>query len=173
MTDDPQQPRRVVLEKPDEKQDRTGCLAVGAILGIVAGIMIGMYALPPILKGIYGEKEVAAGLRYEGDARTFQVVSTEVIPDEDGGPSRVIVLMDVRSNRSWDATLADWTLEVEHLEDWQRAVSATSNGEPGFIVPLAKDVHLELIFEVEPPIEGDMVLEAIHLANPRLRFELE
>lgn len=165
-------PRRVVLEKPEDKQDRTGCLAVGAILGIVVGIMVGMYALPPILKSIYGEKEVAAGLAWEGDGRSFEVVSTEVLPAS-GDTHLVLVTLNIRSNKTWDATLDDWTLEVEHLDDWQQAASATSNGVPGFDVPLARDVLVVLAFDIEPPESDEFVIEALHLANPRLRFELQ
>ena len=79
-------PRRVVIEKPDEKQDRTGCLAVGAILGIVVGIMVGMYALPPILKDIYGESTVEANTTFEGDGRSKPVLvdfnRSDHLPDE-------------------------------------------------------------------------------------------
>lgn len=156
-----------MLEKPEEKQDRTGCLAVGAILGIVVGIMVGMYALPPILKGIYGEKEVEVNSAYEGDGRTIRVVGWEILATD---PLDVRVTVDIRSNKTWDVSLDDWTLEVEGIEDWQKAVSATSNGEPGHNIPLARDVRLSLQFLVEHSSAEPPTFEALHLANPRLKF---
>ncbi|HMO54290.1 MAG TPA: hypothetical protein PJ994_07285 [Tepidiformaceae bacterium] len=163
----PERPRRVVLEKAEEKQDRTGRLAIGAILGVVAGIMIGIYALPPILRGFYGETTVEANTTYEGDGRTIRVVGWEVIAED---PFDVRVTVDIRSNKSWDISLADWTLEVEGIKEWQRAASAESNGQPGHAIPLAEDVRLSLQFLVEGSGTEIPTMEALHLANPRLKF---
>ena len=160
-------PRRVVIEKPDEKQDRTGCLAVGAILGIVVGIMVGMYALPPILKDIYGESTVEANTTFEGDGRSIRVVGWEILSTD---PLDVRVTVDIRSNKTWDVSLDDWTLEVEGIDDWQKATAATSNGDPGHNIPLARDVRLSLQFLVEHSGSEPPTFEALHLANPRLKF---
>jgi hypothetical protein len=167
MGDVPDQPRRVVLEKAETKQDRTGCLAIGAILGVVVGIMVGIYALPPILRGIYGETTVEANTSYEGDGRSIRVVGWEIIAAD---PFDVRVTVDIRSNKSWDISLDDWTLEVEGIGDWQKAASATTNGEPGHTIPLGENVRLTLQFLVEGAGPELPMIEALHLANPRLKF---
>ncbi len=164
-----EQPKRVVLEKQEEKQDRTGCLAIGAILGVVVGIMVGMYALPPILRGIYGETTVDANAPFEGDGRSIRVVGWEILAAD---PFDVRVTMDIRSNKTWDVSLDDWTLEVEGIDDWLKPASATSNGEPGHQIPLGEDVRLSLQFLVESSGAEPPTLEALHLANPRLKFLL-
>lgn len=174
--------RRVLLEQPSpDKQGRAGCIAAGAVIGVLVGIMVGLYALPPILRSIYGETKVAAGETFEGDGRVITVeavgIASEPLGEASPGMQRsdVAIRLRITNNKTWDATLADWTLEVAGIENWLPAASAATDGEPGFAPPLGKTSTVELRFVVERP-ESDtrpLRLEALHLANPRVRFALE
>lgn len=173
--------RRVVLEQPSpDRQGRTGCIAAGAIIGVLVGIMVGLYALPPILRSIYGEKKVAAGETYEGDGRRIAVeaigVRSEPLDTPSPGMQRhdVFIALAITSNKTWDATLANWTLEVRGIENWLPAASASTDGQPGFDPPLGRATRVELHFIVERPAAETrpLELEALHLANPRVRFAL-
>jgi len=170
------------LEQPSaEHERRTGCIVSGAVIGVLVGLMVGLYALPPILKGIYGETKVAAGETYTGDARVIRVESAGRASDPLGNPSPgmrredVFVELTIRSNKTWDVELASFTLEVAGIEDWITPAGATTGGQPGLTIPLAEEVRVQFHFIVEVP-EGDdasLLAEALHLANPRVRFALQ
>ncbi len=177
-----QQPARRRLEQPSvEKERRTGCLVTGAVLGVLVGIMVGLYALPPILRNIYGETKVAAGETYRGDARVIRVESAGRASDPLGEPSPgmrredFFVELTIRSSKTWELVLTDFTIEVEGVKDWIKAAEATTNGEPGLNIPLAEEVRVQLHFVVEVPADSGATLlaEALHLANPRVRFALQ
>ncbi len=177
-----QPPARRRLEQPQvDRERRTGCLVTGAVLGVLAGIMIGLYALPPILRNIYGETKVAAGETYRGDGRVVRVESAGRASDPLGEPSPgmrredLFIELTIRSSKTWELSLADFTIEVEGVKDWIRAAEATTNGEPGLDVPLAEEVRVQLHFVVEVPTgsSASLLAEALHLANPRVRFALQ
>lgn len=179
----PEPARRVLLEQPSpDRQGRTGCIAAGAVIGVLVGLMIGLYALPPILRSIYGEEKVAAGNAYEGDGRTIAVQAISIPSEPLGEPSPGMVRTDVTvrltitSSKTWDATLADWTLEVRGIENWLPAAAATTDGQPGFTPSLGRTSTVDLHFVVERPLaraDSPLELEALHLANPRVRFALQ
>ncbi len=174
--------RRILLQQPSpDRQGRAGCITAGAIIGILAGIMVGLYVLPPVLRSIYGETRVAAGETYQGDGRTITVEAIGIASEPLGEPSPgmqrrdVSIRLRIANNKTWDATLADWTLEVAGIENWLPAAAATTNGQPGFTPPLGQVSIVELAFVVERPATdaADLRLEALHLANPRVRFALQ
>ena len=87
----------------------------------------------------------------------------------------VFVELTIRSNKTWDVELASFTLEVAGIEDWIKPAGATTGGQPGLTIPLAEEVRVQFHFIVEVP-EGDdasLLAEALHLANPRVRFALQ
>jgi len=177
-----QPPVRRRLEQPSAEQERrTGCLVTGAVVGVIVGLMVGLYALPPILKNIYGETKVAAGETYTGDARVVRVESAGRASDPLGEPSPgmrredFFVELTIRSNKTWEVVPADFTIEVEGVEDWIKPAGVTTDGQPGLTIPLAEDVRVQLHFIVEVPEGDDATLdaEALHLASPRVRFALQ
>jgi hypothetical protein len=176
-----QPPRRRLEQASPEKERRTGCLVTGAVLGVLVGIMVGIYALPPILRNIYGETKVAADEFYRGDARIIRVTSagraSEPLGDPSPGTRRedFFVELTVRSNKTWAIVVTDFTLELEGVKDWIKAAEATTNGEPGLNIPLGEEVTVQLHFIVEVPTASSVSLaaEALHLANPRVRFALQ
>ncbi|WP_322819484.1 hypothetical protein [Tepidiforma sp.] len=174
--------RRLVLQTPSpDRQGRTGCIAAGAIIGVLVGLMVGLYALPPILRSIYGETKVAAGQTFEGDGRIIAVEAVGIASEPLGQPSPgmqrhdVSLRLRITNNKTWDATLASWTLEVDGIENWIPAAEATTNGSPGFDPPLGQTSTVELHFIVQRPASetSPLRLEALHLATPRVRFALE
>lgn len=177
-----QQPARRRLEQPSaEKERRSGCLVTGAVLGVLVGIMVGLYALPPILRNIYGETKVAAGEVYRADGKVISLAAAARAPDPVGDPSAgmrredFFVDLTVRSNKTWDPLITDFTIEVDGVKDWIKAADATTNGEPGLRIPLAEEVTVRLHFIVEVPAAStaSLAAEAVHLSDPRVRFALQ
>lgn len=143
--------------------------------------MVGIYALPPILRNIYGETRVAADEFYRGDARIIRVQSagraSEPLGDPSPGMRRedFFVQLTIRSNKTWAVAVTDFTLEVEGVKDWIKAAQATTGGEPGLNIPFGEEVTVELHFIAEVPAGSSATLaaEALHLADPRVRFALQ
>lgn len=157
--------RRRVLETPaKDTQGRSGCLITGAILGIIVGATFAFYGLPPILKHFYGEKHIAVGQTYEGDAKTIRVLSRE---------SGSIVL-EVRTNKTWAPRPGDFSLQYKGAGDWQQATAATfTDGAPAvFDIPeLGETMRVTLMFP--PPPSAGAQAQYLHIADPRVRFDLQ
>ncbi len=166
MTSEPQ-PRRRRLEEQEEAGNRSGCLLLGAVLGIIVGIMFALYGLPPILRSIYGEKTVAAGETYEGDGRSIRVVSVERTTD----PDRYRVTLDVTTNKTWDLQPDDFNLEISTAKDWTPALPPGDDPDTSLDFTLGVERTLLLVFEA--PQRVDAKPEKLHLEHPRLKFDLE
>lgn len=151
----------------------------GAVLGVLVGIMVGIYALPPILKHYYGEKVVAAGEAYEGSggsrisAKSLGMASAP-LGEAAAGMRRFDFFASVALTLSQNRTLTPelFTLEFEELEDWQRA--ATIDSKPDVYVREFTETTIELHFIVEVPVTEaeELTPEALHLSDPRVKFEL-
>lgn len=167
MTTEPT-PRRRRLETPGEDTgNRAGCLFLGATLGIIVGIMFALYGLPPILRAIYGEEDVAADEAYEGDGRLIRVLRVEREPD----PERFVVSLDVTNNKTWDLAPEDFQLEITTEEDWIPALPPGDDPDTSLDFTLGQQRTLVLVFEAPTRVDARPV--ALHLADPRVRFDLE
>lgn len=159
-------PRRRRLNEPDDHGNRTGCLFLGAVLGIIVGIMFALYGLPPILRAIYGEESVAAGETYDKDARVIAVQSVE---RTDG---TFVVTMAATTNKTWDLQPQGVKLEITTQDEWLELLP---------LDPLAPETSLDfelgqpraLVLRFAAPPRADAVPVAVHFADPRVRFELE
>jgi len=140
-------------------------MAWGGVLGIIAGVMVALYALPPILRSFYGEEGVDYGAAYSADGRHIEVVAVSRDMDV------IIVRLTVRSNQLWSTTEEDWQLEVTGLDDWLPALPPDpSIPETSFELELATERTLVLRFSAP----GAEVADAaeLHLADPRVAFSL-
>lgn len=177
MTQTP--PVRRQLEQPSaEKQGRPGCLITGAVLGIIVGATFAFYGLPPILRYYYGEKTVAVGETYSGDAKTLRVVEAVrvAIDPGDGSVLPWFVTVEVLTNKTWRPEADDFSLEVDGVDEWVVAdeVSLLNGaGDPSDAgaIPLGKPALVMVRFE---PPAGAKIEDAthLHLSEPRLKFEL-
>gem|GEM_PF-1484866 len=171
-------PVRRRIEQPSAEQaKRSGCLIWGAVLGVLAGIMVGMYALPPILKHYYGEKVVAAGEAYEGGGKQIRIASFTQASDPVGeaapGMRRedFYAVLSVLAEKGWEAKLDQFTLEFKELDDWQEATDVeggTLRFEPG--QPMEVTIHFAVEYDAEET--PSLTPEAVHLSEPRVKFEV-
>ncbi len=177
-----QEPVRRRLEQPSEEaRKRSGCLVWGAVLGVLAGLMVGIYALPPILKHYYGETEVAADEFYRGDGKAIRVAEVGRASDPLGEPSAgmrredIFVAILVVSEDEWRPNVTDFSLELKEVDDWEQAAEATTNGAPGIAVAAGVETRVELHFIIEVPRDTveNVTPEALHLSDPRVRWAIE
>ncbi len=176
------EPVRRRIEQPSEdRAKRSGCLIWGAVLGVLVGIMVGVYALPPILRHYYGETKVAADEFYRGEGKAIRIATlgqaSEPLGEAAAGMRRedFFVTIVVVSEDEWQPKVTDFSLEMKELDEWQQAIDATSNGEPFDKVSPGIQTEIELHFVVEfSPEEADMITpKALHLSDPRVRFAIE
>ena len=168
-------PVRRRLEQPsEEKARRSGCLVWGAVLGVLGGLMLGIYALPPILKHFYGETTVAADEFYREDGKAIRLIEVRRGNGEDSGftgfqpredyYARVLVVVE----EVWTADRTDFSLEFEGLENWDIAEPGDElRFEPG----AETEVELHFVVEIPEDTEG-FAAEALHLSDPPVKFEV-
>lgn len=159
-------PVRRRLEPPPDpsKEGRTGCMAWGAVLGVLVGIMLAIYALPPILKSIYGTEQVAAGEALEDGGLTLRATGVREV--ESGPAGAVEVTLEGSSVEGWDDRGREWTLELsggERLPVLRDSVTTLrAAGEPAeFVLTFPR-----LPTQTAAPLY-------LHLSSPRVRFDLE
>lgn len=172
--------RRLESGKSEDAKGRSGCLITGAILGIVVGATFAFYGLPPILRHFYGEQHIAAGATYEGDGKVMRVEG--LAPNASGasagnGGQGWAAQMDVTINKTWGAKASDFSIEFAEGGDWLEATgigldeadlaSVTATSIVFDVPKLAEPHKLQLVF---PAHEGKP--KYLHLANPRVRWEL-
>lgn len=183
MSQPEQEPRRVLLKSEDEStKGRGGCLALGAVLGVIFGIMFALYGLPPILKHYYGEKNVAVGAAYESEGRTIRVLGVTagfdpltVGTEPAGTPAKDVIVVTVRTT-GWaenEPRQGRYRLEVEGVHDWLNplpAIDAEVQRDP----PLAAgEQEVWLRFAMPEGISAESVRPVeLHLEEPRVKFQL-
>lgn len=173
--------RRLESGGAADTKGRSGCLITGAILGIIVGATFAFYGLPPILKHFYGEQHIASGATYEGDGKVIRVETLNPNPSAaspgNGAQQGWIAQLDVIINKTWDAKASDFSIEFAEGGDWLEAtaIGLDQADAPNltatsimFDVPKLAEPHkLQLVF---PAHSGKP--KYLHLANPRVRWEL-
>jgi hypothetical protein len=162
----PGAPRRRRLQTEEKRNLPIGCMAWGGVLGILVGIMFALYAMPPILRSIYGPEKVASGETYNADAKQITVV--DVTRDGD----LFLVTLDFRTNKTFETEPADWKLEVATQDDWLEALPPDSaQPDTSLDFELGRERTLVLRFNAPERVDAEPV--ALHLADPRVRFALQ
>lgn len=159
--------RRLQTGNPEDKKGRGGCLATGAILGVIFGIMFALYGLGPILRHFYGEDKIDAGQAWVDGEQRLQVTGVRVGPDAEGGSGKPVIFVTVeREGFAEDEPRPGrFRLEVARIEDW--------------ILPLAQlpggggTAEILLRFPVPEGLDPSTVNPvAVHLEDPLVRFEI-
>ncbi len=163
------------MEDPSAKakEGRGGCLITGAVLGIIVGATFAFYGLPPILRHYYGEQKVAAGATYEGDGKVIRVDRVDRTWDDsldDPWANVIAVTITLTANKTWAMEPEDWRLEVAGVEKWIPARPERTIPAEDFGIELG--VERKLILRFNLPEGAEPRPEALHLATPRVKFEL-
>jgi hypothetical protein len=158
--------RRLQTGQPGGSEGRSGCLMLGALLGVIAGIMVGLYALPPILKSIYGVESVARFDTYSGNGKHIRVLAVQSPPTSAVSPDSIVVTLSVAADERWETSAEKWRLE---LADGERLEGLIVAPEPA-VFEAGVPGQLVLRFPLLPGHEP--VPEYLHLGGPRVRFEL-
>jgi hypothetical protein len=167
--------RRPVPERePEDTSGRTGCIAMGGILGVIAGALFVFFGLPPLLDAFFGPADIAAGHAYSAEAKSITVESVAESPgfraEPPPGPRMYVVSLRVRTNVSWHPALKDFELEL------QGGGSSISALPPSPDVPstdLTVTLGQERVLILRFPVSSaDHAPRALRLRDPNLRFLL-
>ena len=157
--------RRVDEPVKPGTEGRAGCLAWGGVLGVLVGIMVGLYALPPILKSIYGVEQVAAGETFEDGGRSLRVIGVTEIDREPAGAVEVVLAIEV--DEAWTLPAGNWSLELATGE----RIDLVGAPPAGFVAEAGSPTEFALTFARLPGLDAEP--RYLHLSSPRVRFDLE
>lgn len=175
-----QKVRRRIEQPSEDAGKRNTVLLWGAVLGVIVGLMVGVYALPPILRHYYGETKVAADEFYSGDGKLIRVVTlgqaSEPLGEAAAGNRRedFFVTITVVSKAAWSPPATDFSLEFGAVHDWVQATEATVDGERLETIQPGVETNVSLHFVVDLPAETfpELKAKALHLSDPRVRFAI-
>ncbi len=156
--------RRRVSTEPEGAEERSGCLRIAAILGIVLGIPAGVFGLPAALNYFFDETTVEAGGRYEHDALEITVVSTG---RSEGPPRTVTITLAVLARESWQPLLRDFELELASGDRITAGLADPSLPQ----LAAGEETTFALRFSLTEAQEESAPL-VLHLTDPKVRFEL-
>jgi len=160
---------------------RAGCLALGAILGILAGIMVALYALPPILNAIYGEKVIKPGDTGEAGGHSFAVRSFAAGPDLlcEGLPGCPAASLQIRlavtAGDAWTPVAEDFSVEFRRFRTWIEAMEPLPGRSETALAWDAGEKRTAVLRFPLPlgALPDDVEPVAVHIRDPRLRLELD
>jgi hypothetical protein len=158
---------------PQDTSGRTGCILVGAFLGVAAGVLVAFFVLPGVFRSFFGTADVFLGEAYNEEGRSIAVVEVRRVPGADGAefPGVFEVLLDVRASRTWEPGPADFELELTAGPRLRLLPPDPSLPETSLDMPLGQSRQVLLRFAGSE--RRDAVPKALHIAEPRVRFLLE
>lgn len=167
--------RRLEEPTPDEPAGR-GCLIAGGILGVVAGIVLGLLGLPPLLNALFSGEPIGFDDTYEGNGRVISILSLEQGPDvlrglPGGETAGVAIRLEVTARRTWEVDPRFFQLELTSGGRWIDAaapVEAIPETSLEFVVGQTRELLLQ--FPVPPGREGEP--KYLHLSDPNVKFGL-
>ncbi len=132
MTTEQPARRRVSSDIPtDDASGRRRVLFIGAVLGIVAGVFVALFAIPPLFDRYFGVADIELGTAYRDGGFEVRIAGVEAAAQAEGGRTVARVTLALKGDAgSWCP--ADDRLLLE-FEGGVRA--ARSGGLP----PLACD----------------------------------
>jgi hypothetical protein len=160
---------RVRVEDPTPQPDpaRTGCLWVGGILGVIAGVIVTFLAVPSILNFLFPSETIEVGEAFQDDKLSIMVGNVYFKPNGLG----YIVDLSVEAKSTWRPEPRNFVLVLTSGEE----IDATSVSIPGddsqrSPIPQGHSV-VELGFPLDARAQASAP-DSLHLEEPPVKFEL-
>lgn len=150
-------------------------MTAGAVVGVLLGVVLGIFVLPGILDSFLAGDEIATGGTYSGDARVISVVDVrsgdDVVLLEDGSTTEgTRIELNVLSRKTWLIEAVFFQLELDGRNEWVEALGAVEAlPDSSFEFALGESRTLILQFEHELT-DGEPI--SLHLSDPSIRMEL-
>lgn len=166
--------RRLDAPEPTDPQ-RAGCLWLGAILGVIAGVFVTFMVMPHVLDWAFQPAKVSVGETFAHDGRvtTIRGVTTSTtLPSDAAGARRWLVTLELTGNRSWTIAPDTFKLRLESGEELKAAAiddpGLPQTGDGGVRLPLGDPVTITLHYAAP----DDSRPEKLLLRDPQAEFDL-
>src|SRR5690606_2182487 len=118
---------------------------LGAILGIIAGVLFTFFAMPPLLAWLFPPEQVAVGETLDHEGRTATVREIRPLPSaavDPEGSQRWRVIVEVRAARTWVLDNETFQLRLDSGDKVPTAAfehdGKAQNTEKGLRLPLGE-----------------------------------
>lgn len=167
------QRRRLDVKDPAETAGRTGCLALGAVLGIVAGVVVALFVMPRVFDHYFGVSDIFRGETYDNDGKIVVLESVTRIPDAQGReyPGQFEAVFRITARKAWPLQASDWELELTTGDKLAALAPDPALSDTSLALPLGDERRVVVRF---PGTERrDARPEIVRLHLPKVRFHLE
>jgi hypothetical protein len=160
-------------ESPEEREGRRGCMLLGGMMGIAIGALVAFFVVPPLMSHYFGTADVALGKAYEGDGQVLTVVDARHVAGPDGAeyPGLFEVVLEVRSNKTWQVGPETFELELTTGGEKLRALPA-DDSRPETRFDFALGAERQLVLRFPGTERRDARPETLHVEDPRVRVHL-
>lgn len=167
------QRRRLDVKDPAETAGRTGCLALGAVLGIAAGVVVALFIMPRVFDHYFGVSDIFIGETYDNDGKVITLESLKRIPDAEGReyPGQFEAVLHITARKAWPLAPSDWELELTTGARLDAIAPDPAVPDSSLDLPLGDERRVVLRFPGTD--RRDAVPEVLHLGLPKVRFHLE
>lgn len=152
--------RRVDIETKEEDPGRSGCLWLGGILGVIAGVLFTFFVLPPLLDWAFQPERIGVGEEFAHEGLVLRVTSVERLDEQ------WHITIDATVRKTWHAGIDDFVLRYD--SGTERPALAEGSTPPSSIA-LGDSGTLTFAF---PFVTDGAEPELLKLDDPQVEFAL-
>ena len=102
--------KRLSIDQDSATGNRRGCLVTGAILGVLAGFIVGLFVIPPLINRYFADNPIQPGQPYEAENAEITLQTVSVV----GEILEVELTIDAFSD--WKPVHTDFTIKFPDAE---------------------------------------------------------
>jgi hypothetical protein len=142
----------------------------GAVLGVLAGVLIAAFVVPPIFDRYFGVADIALGDSYDGNVAELRVTGLDVSYDGSENLDRFEIVLTVDRSEGWCPSASDFRLE---LEGNVTLGGATLDPAPGCVAGESEVAEGRLAVSFDGRGHAADAMHILHLSDPEVRFWLK
>jgi len=73
--------KRLSIDQDASPGNRRGCLVTGAILGILAGLIVGLFVVPPLINRYFADNPIQPGQSYDAENAEITLQKVSVVSE--------------------------------------------------------------------------------------------
>ncbi len=115
--------KRLSIDQDASPGNRRGCLVTGAILGVLAGLIVGLFVVPPLINRYFADNPIQPGQPYE--AENAEITLQKAYEAENAEIFEVELTIDAFSD--WKPAHTDFTIKFPDDDEVVVALPADPN----------------------------------------------